>query len=327
MTIPQLSDFFQVHDNFLLMSHESPDADALGSEIALYHGLRQLGKQAMIANYDIADAKYNFFNDIDLVKNISDKQTQNEVLASRRQFIILDTLPDHIGNVDPEILSFLPLPHIIDHHDSFIDETLYQGYFDPDASSTCEIIAILLKEMNVSFNYDIALPLFTGIVYDTGSFIYPKTGCRTFAIARDLMEYGVKPNRVYQQLYQNKSANAVKLQALVLQTLEFELENRVAVLTLEPEMLQITGASLSEAHEMVDIPLQSRDVELSFFIRMDSNKNSGKCSLRSKGNIDCLEIAESIGGGGHKTASGFRFSGSESDIKGKVLEIIKKSIP
>ncbi len=86
--------------------------------------------------------------------------------------------------------------------------------------------------MGVAIDYEIALALFTGIVYDTGSFIYPKTTALTFEIARDLVSRGVEPNYVYAKIYESNSISALVLQSRVLSTLELVYDNHVSILTM-----------------------------------------------------------------------------------------------
>jgi phosphoesterase RecJ-like protein len=176
--------------------------------------------------------------------------------------------------------------------------------------------------MNVTIDFGIAQALFTGIVYDTGSFIYPKTTALTFGIARDLVAAGVEPNFVYSKVYESNSISALVLQSRVLATLELAYEGHVAILTLRSGMISESAANYEEADGLINIPLKSEDIKVSVFFK-ENLEGLLRCSLRSKGDINVAEIAQGFGGGGHTTAAGFKCRDSIEAIKSIVLDKLR----
>jgi phosphoesterase RecJ-like protein len=161
--------------------------------------------------------------------------------------------------------------------------------------------------------------LYTGIVYDTGSFIYPKTSAETFRIAHELVKTGVEPYYIYSRIYESNSVSALQLQAKVLSSLELLFDQQVAVLTMTHGDIVQCGALYEEADTLINIPLKSERIKVSLFFK-ENETGILRCSLRSKGDINVAEIAQHYGGGGHKTAAGFKSKYPLETIKQKVLD-------
>jgi phosphoesterase RecJ-like protein len=209
---------------------------------------------------------------------------------------------------------------IVDHHDSETVQ-LAKNHIEQNASSTCEILYLLFREMNLELDLTIARALYMGIVYDTGSFIYPKTTAVTFEIAHDLVSLGVQPNDIYVSVYESNSISSLVLMSKVLATLELHYDNKVAVQTMTQELLRKADAIYEESDLLINIPLRSGDVRVSVFFK-ENLEGVKRCSLRSKGNIDVAAIAQSFGGGGHKTAAGFKCVRPFDVMKVEVLEML-----
>jgi phosphoesterase RecJ-like protein len=315
-------DFLTGNEKFIITVHETPDGDALGSEYALLSALRKMGKTARILNADPAPEKFAFI----------DQEHEAVVLAGESQvpadiaeyvLIILDVSDiNNIGQVARLVLPRVRQYFIIDHHDNDTD-ILAPNHIEQSASSTCEILYLIFREMGLEIDLRLAQALFMGIVYDTGSFIYPKTTALTFQIARELVERGVIPNQVYSNVYENNSLSSLMLMSRVLSTLALHLQGRVAVQFMSRQTLRAVGAKYEEADQQINIPLHSREVRVSIFFKenMDGVK---RCSLRSKGNIDVAEIARSFGGGGHRTAAGFKCSKPFEAVQKEILLRLEK---
>jgi phosphoesterase RecJ-like protein len=168
-----------------------------------------------------------------------------------------------------------------------------------------------------------AQALYMGIVYDTGSFIYPKTTALTFKIAQDLVARGVHPNQVYAKLYESDSLSSLVLMSKVLATLTLHAGGRVAVQVMPRRLLQESRASYEEADQLINIPLRSKDVRVSIFFK-ENPEGLRRCSMRSKGSIDVAEIAQSYGGGGHRTAAGFKCARPFATLQEEILERLQK---
>ena len=310
-------EFIRRNDRFIITAHETPDGDALGSETAMLLALRQLGKSARILNADPAPHKLAYLDPGEEFA-VLEKKKQLPPDLEEHALVILDVNDlNNIGQIATLVLPRVKEYFIIDHHDSETD-LLSQNHVSQNASSTCEILYLLFREMGIKIDLPIADALFTGIVYDTGSFIYPKTTALTFQIARDLVELGVNPNAIYANLYESNSISSLVLMSRVLRSLELRLDERVAMQTMTRELLKECQAPYEEADQLINIPLRSGNIRVSVFFK-ENQEGLRRCSMRSKGEVDVAAIAQGFGGGGHKTAAGFKCIRSFEVMKEEVL--------
>ncbi len=239
--------------------------------------------------------------------------------------LILDTNDvQNTGCVASLVLPRVREHFIIDHHETD-DPDLRDNLIQRSASSTAEILYQLFQTLGLAIDLPIAEALFAAIVFDTGSFVSPKTTALTFEIARDLVSRGVEPNVVYSRLYESNTISALLLQSHVLSTLELVFDNRVAVLTMTAQMIRDAGAMYEEADQMINIPLRSEDVRVSVFFK-ENTDGLIRCSLRSKGAIDVAGIARFFGGGGHRTAAGFKCRDTLLKARKNLMAVLKDAV-
>jgi phosphoesterase RecJ-like protein len=309
MVFKPVIDFITRYDKFILTAHETPDGDAIGSECALAMVLKKMGKKVKIFNSDITPSKFKF---IDVQKDIRILKNKNQLTN--------DT--NNIGVVADLILPAVKEHFIIDHHDSDIP-VLSGNLIQRSASSTAELLYHIFQDMNVEIDLYIANALYTAIVYDTGSFVYPKTTAVTFKIAYEMVTIGVNPNNIFAHVYECNSISSVILESKVLSTLKLELNDHVAIQTMTKETILESGSKYEEADQIINIPLKAEAIRVSIFFKQDIN-GLLRCSLRSKGDIDVVEIARSFSGGGHKNAAGFKCREPREVIEKKVLQKLEK---
>jgi len=313
-----LTHFLENNEKFILTAHETPDGDAVGSECALFLALQSLGKTVLLYNSDPIAHKYSFLGCAETIVTLKEEAQLPEDIADY-VLLILDTNDLHnIGVVAELVLPKVKAYFIVDHHESE-EDIIEVNHIEESASSTCEILFELFEKLGIELTLPIAEALFTGIVYDTGSFIYPKTTPRTFMIAYVLSKVGVNPNKIYQKIYESNSVSALRLQSKVLSTLELFYNQHVAAQTMTKEMIFECGAIYEEADALINIPLKSETIRVSLFFK-ENEAGILRCSLRSKGDINVAEIAQTYGGGGHKTAAGFKSIWPLETIKQKVLD-------
>ncbi len=316
MNFPQFDQLLHSCESFILTCHDTPDGDAIGSEIALYHGLKQLGKRVRIINNDPAPEKYSYLYNreiVEIASDIADFDPSDSVV------IILDTNDiNNTGLVGREIVPRASSYFIIDHHESGTDITTGK-VIEVDSSSTCEILFKLLSDINIEITGIMARALYTGIIYDTGCFVYPKTTSFTFQAAQKLVDAGAKPYEMYSAIYESNSVSSLKLQSKVLASLELYYDQQVAVQVMEKTDLIETHASYEESDTLINTPLKSGRIKASLFFK-ENPDGLLRCSLRSKGNINVVKIAQKYGGGGHKTAAGFKSPYPLAKIKQLILD-------
>ncbi len=323
MSLRNLKEFIDRNTQFVLTAHVDPDADATGAEYGMLKLLHSLGKKAVIFNNNDPESKYCFFD-----PDNSFHSLENEGLPVDLQpfaLIILDTLDlNHIGLAKDHLYKKCVEAFIIDHHSAGIlpDCGLL---VDESAAATCQIIFDIYKYFDKTPDLNVCKGLYTGIVYDSGGFIYPKTSPHTFKIAQKLVELGVKPKEIHSNLFEQIPASRMRLLAKVQSTLEILFSDSLAIQVLTHDMLVSSKATYNDSESFVNYPLKCQSIKVSVLFKETEQKKI-KCSLRSKGSIDVAKIVLPFGGGGHKNAAGFLWNGSLEQIKLKILESVETAI-
>lgn len=311
-------------DSFLLAAHPRPDGDALGALVSLGNVLRQQGKDVKAVVEDEPEYRFQF---IDSLKGLTLWNGNPEDCPDKdeRFLIVVDTDISNLGNLQKPLLEkrgnrFM----IIDHHEH--PEEFQDGHvIDSSMSSTCEMLYNLFEAMGHSLDLPTAEALYAGIVFDTGSFVYPKTGRDSFLVAYNLVSLGVEPNKIYTHLYESNTTAFLKLQSRVLSTLQLYFDERVSLIEMDQQALKDTGSRYGDSGPLINIPLQCEAIRVSLFLKSD-DKGNKRCSLRSKGKVNVASLAEEFQGGGHKTAAGFSYTGDKKELLDKLLPLIRKEL-
>ncbi|MCL2318948.1 MAG: bifunctional oligoribonuclease/PAP phosphatase NrnA [Treponema sp.] len=314
-------DFLARHSSLVITTHEPADADGLGAERVFRLLATAMGKDVRIVNSGPPPENFQFLdpgNTIEIWKEVK------ETIPRGTALVILDTTDEYnIG----ELREMLPLAaeiFVIDHHEPNQFCT-FSGYIDNSASSTSELIVELIQAAGIKLDPETASAAYAGVVYDTGFFAYSKTTTRTFKVALALVEAGVNPYSVYQELNENASTGALLLQKQVLSTLEIHNQGRVAVQVLRKEDLENSGARYEDAENFINIPLKSREIEVSILIK-ENREGQTRCSLRSKGKVNVSKIAQALRGGGHVSAAGFKSTLGPDETLKMILERVTEAL-
>jgi len=295
--------YLRTHDNYLILSHADPDGDAVGSQVGLLAVLRGIGKQAFILNSDGCPHKLRVFDPDGDLHSLEDGDPVPADLG-QKTLILIDTSDfQHTRRAKEVLLPFGREVVIIDHHTPPA-QLPCPAYIDDTAAAASQIVFQLAGALGYTPDEVCANALFMGIVFDTGSFIYPKTTAETFDAARKLVDLGVKPKDIHSALYETIEPSRMRLSALVQGSLEMHHDDRTAFQRLTQPMLEQTRASADEAENFINYPLKCTTVLVSVFLK-EVQPGFFRCSLRSKGTVDVSVLALAHGGGGHKTAAGF----------------------
>ncbi len=292
------------HDNYVIISHDFPDADGLGAAYALHTLLDAMDKTVSICIPQSGIERYGFIDKRKIFRCTPQLMNPNTVIP-----IIVDT--NERGNLDPyaECLLESATSYIVfDHHEIRAEQRsgkeVICSLIDTDCAATCEIIFRLSETLELQLAPDAADALFLGIVFDTGSFSYQKTSTNTFKTAAKLLEYGANPAEIAEMVTQNRTVQALQLRQQVFSTLELRHSNTIAIQTMTRAMLEQTGAFYEDAEDFINTPLECRTVELSVLFK-ENDQGVMRCSLRSKHHLNVAQVARKYGGGGHKRAAGF----------------------
>jgi len=299
-----LERFLSRHDRFIISTHESPDGDGLGAEIGFREILGHMGRRAVILNSDPVPDKFLFIDPEHEINVYSDSVELPYPVDDCAVFVLDTNDFDNIGRLFELLKGRVREVFIVDHHEGGKDK-LESNFIKVEASSTCEIIYSLFVYFNITPSGKAAQALYAGMLFDTGSFRYPKTTPETFRIAGRLVELGANPFKSYEHIYENNSLASFALRAMILSTMEVHHGGKLIAMKLTPEMLIKSGASFSEGELAINIPLTVQGVRASILVKQDTS-GPVKVSMRTKGDYDVAEIAIANGGGGHKNAAGYK---------------------
>ncbi|MFW5862995.1 MAG: DHH family phosphoesterase [Spirochaetota bacterium] len=301
--LKNLEAYLSRHDRFIISTHESSDADGLGAEIAFSELLNHLGKESIILNSDPINEKFTFIDHDSEIQIFSPGYTIDNI--EEYAIFVLDTNDfNNIGNAYLFLKDRVKEVFIIDHHEGGKDK-FEHNFIKAEASSTCEIIYQILQHYDLDPSFKASQALYAGMLFDTGSFRYPKTSPITFKIASHLVENGASPFKIYEYIYENNSLASFELRGLMLASMEIHHDGRLIMLRLTPDMIKKTGAPFSEGEMNINLPLTVKGVVASLLVKQDI-VGPVKVSMRTKGDLDVAEIAMKNGGGGHKNASGYK---------------------
>ncbi len=315
----KLDIYLSKYDKFIISTHESPDADGLGAEIAFFEFLKNYGKKSIIINSDPTPDNVKFIDIENDINIITDPDfTLPHDIDEYAQFVLDTNDYDNIGIAFETLHTRVRDIFIIDHHEGSKDK-IETNFIKVEASSACEIIYGIISFHKMHLNFKTAQALYTGMLFDTGSFRYPKTSPETFRIAAQCVETGANPFDIYEQIYENNSLSSFALRSQILSSMQILHDGKLIAMKLTPAMLMQTGASFSEGEPAINLPLTVRGVIISVLIKQDIG-GPVKVSMRTKGDYDVAKIAMDNGGGGHKNAAGFKSKLSIDETYNMILD-------
>ncbi|MHC4799612.1 MAG: DHH family phosphoesterase [Planctomycetota bacterium] len=315
----------------MILSHVRPDGDGLGAMGAFKRMIESSGRKASAYVYDEIPTRYKFLDEsFGFTRWQDDKAT---VIDTRFDgILVFDTCS--WGQLEPvaDYLRKSSLPKIVvDHHDTndelatINSNALY--VIDPTAASTSEIAYALSRVMDLVIDTVTAEALFTGIATDTGWFRFPNTNSRTLLAAADLLESGIRTDKIYATIYASYSLERMRLLGQMLNTIQFHAKGALAVMSISGEMFEKTGAKSVDTEELVNEPLAAGAVAVSVLLsEMDDGRI--RVNLRSKSpevsgkDVDVSAIAKQFEGGGHRRAAGVRMRGTLDEVRERVTTAI-----
>lgn len=302
----------------VLTTHIHPDADGIGSEIALCMALKRLGKDAVCVNEEPLLERYKYLDPDNVVISLSQYLKSGRKDSHIDLFIILDTnaLP-RIGPRTQKLVTRARELLFVDHHPC-PKELARIHCIDTEKAATGELVGDLISSLGVSITKEMALPLYTSILIDTSSFRYPTVTGDTHRIIAKLMDTGIKPPQAYNAIYGTKKTKYLKLLGAVLQSAQVNRGSTIGWITLTEEHLKIHNVDPEDTHGFINHLLILDQVKVVLMFRQINH--SVKISLRSvDNNIDVGVIAQALGGGGHNHSAA-------TILDGKVENIVKETI-
>lgn len=305
----------------LVTSHQNPDGDAIGSELAVARGLAALGKQVVVWNRDPVPRLYTPLAGSDRI-HVGTAPPADIADFDGLLFLECPT-PDRSGLDGVDSVDSLPWFNV-DHHLGNSDYGVV-NWVDTQAAAVGEMVFLLLQELQAPIDSDTANALFLALVSDTGGFRYSNSRPRAFRAAAEMVTAGASPEAVATILHERQSEAALRLLAEVLQSLELHAGGRLATVALTDQMLERAGASRQDSEGLIEHPRSIEGVSAVALFRQERD-NRFKVSLRSRGMIDVQAVAKSYDGGGHRNASGCLIEGSLNEVRSRVVADLERAL-
>lgn len=307
----------------LISTHQLPDGDGLGAETALFHYLKRAKKSCRVYNPDPVPKRYRFLDpkgqfllgpgevelwdqcDLWVIVDTNDPRRLGplwgELSLRSKKIVFLDHHPDVISSAE---ISYPPNALLVSDHES---------------SSIGELLHHLFGELNLAtFNRDIAMGLYVSVMTDTNSFRYARTTPTAHRIAGEMIELGVNPEEVYQNIYSSKEPSHLQLLGKMLQDVKTSTNGRLAWIEIDYETRKKHKATADDTLSFLNLLLLLKEAEIICLFREEDDQHI-RVSLRSKGRIVVNKIAMEYGGGGHEFAAGFAVSAPmDKTVKGVI---------
>ncbi|MFC1618713.1 bifunctional oligoribonuclease/PAP phosphatase NrnA [Candidatus Neomarinimicrobiota bacterium] len=325
-----LHEALQKAQRILLSTHENPDGDGIGSQLAFCEHLKSIGKECRILNCSELPSIYEFLDRQDWIE-LYDHDKDESWLSQCDLAIVFDLGDFHrLRAVGEDLLHHKVTLASIDHHPQSGFEELggklpYQYLLlDYSAPSTGTLVWEYFSDYRKeSLSQSIAEALYTALVTDTGSFRYDNTGERAHLMAIDLIRQGVKPYEIGRRVYEQRERSQVRLLGVLTDNLHYSDDGRIAWCALTQELLTIAQATRKDIDGFSDFIRTIKGVEVAMLMT-ELEGGGTKVNFRSKGTIAINDIAGRLGGGGHAFASGALVEESWQEVVALVLPLLEK---
>ena len=311
-----VADAIHAGERFLLVTHENPDGDALGSILAMKLALDALGKESVmyVGGEMTLPPDYEFMALDDLRRELPEDAATRVVLA-------LDSATAPRTRIPPEVLEAAPLVIDVDHHH---DNTRYGAInlVVAEASTTGERVLDLLRELGVELTPEIAEAIYIALDTDTGRFQYANTTQKAHELAVELMQCGVEPQEIFRRIYEAVPFARQKLKGKALDRARLYEDGRMIVTYLLREDFEELGVGEEYAEGVIDELRSVKGVELAMTVREPPIPDGlpRRVSMRSASDsFDVSAIARLRNGGGHKRAAGF----SSDETIEEIIEFVR----
>lgn len=324
--IQQVKKLIEKHDRFVILTHTSPDGDAIGSSLGLFHFLSEIEKQVtLIVPNQFPDFLSWMEGSMDIVVYEEYKEFADAAIAEAEVIFFLDfNSIKRVATLEEAVMASKAKRVMVDHHpypEDFCDVTI--SY--PQICSTGELIFRLICRLGhfEDINHSAAEAIYVAMMTDTGSFTYNSDSPEIYIIISELIKLGVQKEKVYQKVFHTNTVDRMKLMGYsISDKLKIYPEYELAVISLEKAELERFNAKKGDTEGFVNMPLSIVGIRYSVFFREDKDKI--KISFRSKGNFPVNKIAsDHFGGGGHANAAGGEFYGTMNDA----IALLEKVMP
>ena len=315
MTLDSILEEIKRANKIVILTHETPDGDAVGSSLAMKIALKELGKEADVI-MDECPRVYRFLPEANNIKKETDIEEYDLAIS-----VDASDLKRVVGA--KKYFETAKRKVVIDHHGS---NTMFgdYNYVNPVSPACCEVILEMIKYFNIEVNVELGTCIIAGIITDTGGFQYSGVNAETFEFAAELLRRGVNIAEVYKKALKTRTKANFELTRLATERMEFLEEGKVTFTYINCEDEKRVKAEEGDHEGIVEAGRDIEGVEVSIFIREKEGANGYKISLRSNEYVNVADVALMLGGGGHTRAAGCFASGNIAEVKDKIMTEIRK---
>ena len=315
-------------ERIVILTHLSPDGDAVGSSLGLYHFLREIGKEPVVVVPNRFPSFLNWMSGAADIVVLEEKHKEVQGLITEADLLICVDFNDlkRIDGAKPFVEQSHAKKILIDHHlspEAFADVTISH----PEISSSSELVFRLICRMGFFQNITQACAesIYVGMMTDTGNFSYASQSPEIYHIISELLSKGIDKDNIYRLVYNTYSENRMRLMGFCLvEKMKLYKEQRTAVISLSLDELARFDYQVGDAEGFVNIPLSIEGIDISVFVREDVKKV--KMSFRSQGTFPVNKMASTyFNGGGHLNAAGGESYLSLAETLDKLEKVIIKN--
>lgn len=300
-------------DHILILTHQYPDGDTLGSGYALCRALIALGKTARVVCADEIPVKYAY-----MTEGVPNNDFEPAFICA------VDVADRRLLGRSLEALAE-QADLCIDHHGSNIQYARHL-LLDAGCAATAMLIYHVILAMGAPVDREIAECIYTGIATDTGCFKYANTSAEAHRIAADLMETGIRYEMINRTMFDLKSRARLELERLALDSIRFYYGGRCAVMFITTDMVACSGAGENDMEGLAPISRQIEGVWVGVTLRQKLD-GSYKVSVRTGTHADAAAICARLGGGGHVRAAGCSLTGTAEEAVNQLLAAVRDMVP
>lgn len=315
MTLDDILEQINKAEKIVILTHENPDGDAMGSSLAMYHALKAYGKNPDIIIPDYPRI-FNFLPGTNEIKTDSDIEHYDLAIS-------LDCATIKMLNGFSKYFEDAKSKVSIDHHST---NTMFgdYNYVNPDAPACSQILLVILEYFGIEITKDIGTCILTGIITDTGGFKYQGVTAETFEFVAWLLNKGVNVSKVYRKVLQNKTKANFELHRIANNRIEFLADGKIAYTYITKEDEELVNAETGDHEGIVETGRDIEGVEVSIFVRQ--TEKGCKISLRSNDYVNVSDACVVFGGGGHPRAAGCMIAGNLEQVKDKIVKEVMRLI-
>lgn len=321
-TMQEVAERLKTAQNIIIVSHEKPDGDALGSSVAIATAAISQGKKASILLYVPLSTRLERL--VKLPCPVVHSEDFSKAAEDADLIVMVDTCSfSQINGIADEILKLKAKTVVIDHH-STADTVGSIQWSDPSAAATGLMTFELIEYLGWDVTSEIAEALIIAILTDTGWLHFSNTDGRCLRATSRLVDIGVPLADLYKKINQNDRLEKLRLLSRVLAGMQMDYDGKIASMTITSEDFILSGAKRDDTENIINEALRIGSVEaVALFIESD---DIIRASLRSRKIVDVSRIASSFGGGGHARASGFRHQGTIEEARALTVDAITKEL-